>query len=194
MKANLACLACQFALPVQRAPRRTGGNIWEDELRGRTREDEGGMRECGILEDYSSIRRALVDLPGPHSFVPFFLPPFRPPASSSLPNVVFRFLVFSCCLPLHSPLFTSHESSLPSSCAATTFDDAPPRSKPICLLVRCPLPLPPPPPPSSIFAGAHPHSFAAASQLRPTPLSLPPARNNKSNYPRSFLLHLLLRH
>jgi len=51
-----------------------------------------------------------------------FLRPFRPPPpppSSSLPNVVFRFLVFSCCLPLHSPLFTSHESSLPSSCAAT---------------------------------------------------------------------------
>jgi hypothetical protein len=95
MNANPANLPCQFSVRQDKQGAIFGRT-------GRTREDEGaggrataGERACGNLEDYSSIRRALVD----HlDHLPSSLPP-------SLPSVLLLLhsqpcLLFACILLL----------------------------------------------------------------------------------------------
>jgi len=152
------------------------------------------MRECGILEDYSSIRQALVDHLDYLDHIPSSLfsslPPFVLLLLLSLPNVVFRFLYSPAACFAFAFIHESRvQSALQLRCHDV--DDAPPRSKPNRLLV--PLPAATTAAAAEFYFRWRPPTLICSSlTAKPTPLSLPPARNNKSKSPHSFLLHFLL--
>jgi len=115
----LAALPSNLPLPVQRAPRRTGGGLWEDEFTRRKRkmrEVREGMR---LMRDPGGLFINSTSPGGPPGHLDHIpsslfssLPPFVLLLLSSLQNVVFRFYILpAACLA--SPFI--HESRVQSA-------------------------------------------------------------------------------